>query len=72
MQRRFFVVRNDGHPVVSGPDGGLDLVEGDVAFQLDREAISYRNTVPEFVSRRETLIIISTGEGGMRVYHYRP
>ena len=41
------------------------------SFQLDREAISYQHTIPEFVARRETLVIISTGDGGMRVYHYR-
>lgn len=40
------------------------------SFQFDREAVSYRSVVPEFVSRHETLVILSTGDG-FRVYHYR-
>ena len=40
------------------------------SFRIDREAISYRSTVGEFASQRKTLIIISTGDDGMRVYHY--
>ncbi len=40
------------------------------SFRFDREAISYRGVVPEFVSRRETLVFVSTDDG-FRAYHYR-